>query len=40
MALAPNGTKIVGCLKKNEPLLAEQCVTALKETGLWNSGAE
>ena len=26
--------------EKNEPLLAEQCVTALKETGLWNPGAE
>ena len=36
---AGNG-QIVGCLKKNEPLLAEQCVTALKETGLWNLGAE
>ena len=32
--------RIVGCLKKNEPLLAQQCVTALKETGLWDLGAE
>jgi hypothetical protein len=32
--------RIVGCLKKNEALLAPQCATALKETGLWNLGAE
>jgi hypothetical protein len=36
----PGEGRIVGCLKKNEPLLASQCVTALKETGLWNLGAE
>ena len=32
--------RIVGCLKKNESLLAKQCVTALKDTGLWDIGTE
>ena len=32
--------RIVGCLKKNEALLAKQCVTALKDTGLWDIGTE
>ena len=32
--------RIVGCLKKNEPLLAKQCVTALKDTGLWDIGTD
>ena len=36
----PGEGRIVGCLKKNESLLAQQCVTALKDTGLWNLGAE
>ena len=36
----PGEGRIVGCLKKNESLLAKQCVTALKETGLWKLGAE
>jgi hypothetical protein len=36
----PGEGRIVGCLKKNEPLLAKQCVTALKDTGLWNLGTE
>ena len=36
----PGEGRIVGCLKKNESLLAKQCVTALKDTGLWELGAE
>jgi hypothetical protein len=36
----PGEGRIVGCLKKNETLLAQQCVTALKDTGLWDIGAE
>ena len=28
--------RIIKCLKQNESGLANQCVTALKETGLWN----
>ena len=34
----PGGGRIVGCLRQNEPNLDRQCVTALKETGLWNLG--
>jgi hypothetical protein len=36
----PGDGRIVKCLRKNEPVLAEQCVSALKETGLWKLGAE
>ena len=36
---AGNG-RIVQCLVKNEANLAEQCVTALKETGMWEIGAQ
>jgi hypothetical protein len=32
----PGEGRIVGCLKKNESGLSNQCVTALKETGFWN----
>ncbi len=32
----PGEGRIVSCLKQNEAKLANQCVTALKETGLWN----
>ncbi len=34
------GGRIVKCLKQNEANLANQCVTALKETGLWNIDAQ
>ncbi len=30
------GGRILQCLQQNEPKLDNQCVTALKETGLWN----
>ena len=36
---AGNG-RIVQCLVKNEANLAEQCVTALKETGMWEIGVQ
>jgi len=36
----PGDGKIVACLRKNEKKVSEQCVTALKETGLWNMGAK
>lgn len=36
----PGEGRIAVCLKKNEDLLAPQCATALKETGLWNLGTE
>ena len=32
----PGEGRIVGCLKQNESKLASQCVTALKETGMWD----
>ncbi len=32
--------RIISCLKKNEATLSKQCVTALKETGLWNLEAK
>ena len=32
--------RIVSCLKKNEATLSKQCVSALKETGLWNLDAK
>ena len=32
--------RLVKCLRKNEELLAPTCITALKETGIWESGAE
>ena len=36
----PGDGKIIGCLKKNEAKVAKQCITALKETGLWNMSAK
>ena len=36
----PGEGRIVKCLKQNETNLANQCVTALKETGLWNIDAQ
>jgi hypothetical protein len=34
----PGEGKIVGCLKKNEKKLTKECISALKDTGLWNIG--
>ena len=36
----PGEGRIVSCLKQNEAKLANQCVTALKETGLRNIDAQ
>jgi len=36
----PGDGRIVQCLVKNEANLAEQCVTALKETGMWGMGVQ
>ena len=36
----PGDGRIIKCLKKNESLLAQQCTTALKDTGLWDLGTE
>jgi len=36
----PGEGRIVSCLKQNEAKLENQCVTALKETGLWNIDAQ
>jgi len=34
----PGEGRIVSCLKQNESKLDSECVSALKETGLWNMG--
>jgi len=36
----PGEGRIVKCLRQNESGLGSQCVTALKETGLWNLGVK
>jgi len=36
----PGEGRIVKCLRQNESGLGNQCVTALKETGLWNLGVK
>jgi hypothetical protein len=36
----PGNGRIVQCLVKNESGLASQCVTALKDTGMWNLGVQ
>jgi hypothetical protein len=40
LEVQPGNGRIVQCLVKNEANLAEQCVTALKETGIWEIGAQ
>jgi Cysteine rich repeat len=40
LEVEPGEGRIVSCLKQNEAKLANQCVTALKETGLWNIDAQ
>ena len=34
----PGEGRLVRCIKKNESKVSKACVTALKETGLWNIG--
>ena len=38
--IAAGEGRIVSCLKENEAKLNEECTSALKETGLWDLGAE
>jgi hypothetical protein len=38
--VVPGEGRIVSCLKQNESGLGNQCVSALKETGLWNLGVK
>jgi hypothetical protein len=40
LEVQPGNGRIVQCLVKNEANLAEQCVTALKETGMWEIGVQ
>ena len=35
----PGEGRLVNCIKEHEAEVSEACVTALKETGLWNMGA-
>ncbi len=37
--IKPGEGRIVSCLRKNESKLKQACTDALKETGLWNLGA-
>jgi hypothetical protein len=34
----PGEGRIVSCIKANEPKVSKECITALKETGLWELG--
>ena len=34
----PGEGRIVGCIKANESKVSKECITALKETGLWEMG--
>ena len=36
----PGEGRIVSCLRKNESKLTKECTGALKETGLWDLGAQ
>lgn len=36
----PGDGRIVGCLRKHEAKVSKDCVSILKETGLWDLGAE
>ena len=40
LEVQPGNGRIVQCLVMNEANLAEQCVTALKDTGMWNIGVQ
>jgi hypothetical protein len=34
----PGEGRIVSCIKANESKVSKECITALKETGLWEIG--
>ncbi len=36
----PGNGRLVGCIKANESSVSQECVTALKETGLWEQGKQ
>ena len=36
----PGEGRIVSCIRKHEAKVSKACITALKETGLWNMGAK
>lgn len=36
----PGKGQIIKCLKKHEVNVSQACITALKETGIWNMGAK
>lgn len=36
----PGEGRIIQCLRKNEKKVSKQCVTALKETGMWKMGTK
>ena len=36
----PGAGRIVSCLRKNESKITKECISALKETDLWNLGAK
>ena len=38
LAVQPGEGRLVSCIKENESKVSKECVTALKETGLWEMG--
>ena len=40
LKVQPGEGRLVGCLKKNKAKVSKACVSALKETGLWDMGAK
>lgn len=40
LAVKPGEGRIVRCLRENEAKISQSCVTALKETGLWDIGSQ
>ena len=40
LEVQPGEGRLVSCIKEHEAEVSEACVTALKETGFWNIGAQ
>lgn len=40
LKVQPGEGRLIGCLKKNKTKVSKSCVSALKETGLWDMGAK
>jgi len=36
----PGEGRVLGCIRANESTVSEKCITALKETGLWELGEQ